>query len=209
MMWKIPMPADMNKVVEIYQTIIKSAPFGTYAPLATFSCGLAREKQKKWPDAVRFYEDILDKYPKNDLIDDAQYQIGFVWMKAARQPEYDQTAAQKGIEAFQDYLARYKRSDKTEQATENIAMLSQRLSGGSLSVARFYDKTGNYPAALVYYNEVLTQSPDSTQGQEARQRKRILEDLISEAKQQTSPGDKSKISLRSNTTPQPRSLPTP
>ena len=209
MMWKIPMPADMNKVIEVYQTIIKSAPFGSYAPLATFSCGLAREKQKKWPEAVQFYEDVLDKYPKNDLIDDSQYQIGFVWMKAARQPEYDQTAAQKGIEAFQDYLARYKRSDKTEQATENIAMLSQRLSGGSLSVARFYDKTGNYPAALVYYNEVLTQSPDSVQGKEARQRKRILEDLITEAKQQSDPADKSKISLRSNAQPQPRSLPSP
>jgi outer membrane protein assembly factor BamD len=209
MMWKIPMPADMNKVVEIYQTIIKAAPFGSYAPLATFSCGLAREKQKKWPEAVKFYEEILDKYPKNDLIDDAQYQIGYVWTKAARQPEYDQTAAQKGIEAFQDYLARYKRSDKTEQATENIAMLQQRLSGGSLSVARFYDKAGNYPAALVYYNEVLTQTPDSPQGQEARQRKRVLEDLISETKQQTNPGDKSKVSFRSNPQAQPRNLQNP
>ena len=209
MMWKIPMPADMNKVVEIYQTIIKAAPFGSYAPLATFSCGLAREKQKKWPEAVKFYEEILDKYPKNDLIDDAQYQIGYVWTKAARQPEYDQTAAQKGIEAFQDYLARFKRSDKTEQATENIAMLQQRLSGGSLSVARFYDKAGNYPAALVYYNEVLTQTPDSPQGQEARQRKRVLEDLISETKQQTSPADKSKVSFRSNPQAQPRNLQNP
>ena len=209
MMWKIPMPADMNKVVEIYQTIIKAAPFGSYAPLATFSCGLAREKQKKWPEAVKFYEEILDKYPKNDLIDDAQYQIGYVWTKAARQPEYDQTAAQKGIEAFQDYLARFKRSDKTEQASENIAMLQQRLSGGSLSVARFYDKAGNYPAALVYYNEVLTQTPDSPQGQEARQRKRILEDLISETKQQTNPADKSKISFRSNPQAQPRNLQNP
>ena len=209
MMWKIPMPADMNKVVEIYQTIIKAAPFGSYAPLATFSCGLAREKQKKWPEAVKFYEEILDKYPKNDLIDDAQYQIGYVWTKAARQPEYDQTAAQKGIEAFQDYLARFKRSDKTEQATENIAMLQQRLSGGSLSVARFYDKAGNYPAALVYYNEVLTQTPDSPQGQEARQRKRVLEDLISETKQQSTPADKSKISFRSNPQAQPRNLPNP
>ena len=209
MMWKIPMPADMNKVVEIYQTIIKAAPFGSYAPLATFSCGLAREKQKKWPEAVKFYEEILDKYPKNDLIDDAQYQIGYVWTKAARQPEYDQTAAQKGIEAFQDYLARFKRSDKTEQATENIAMLQQRLSGGSLSVARFYDKAGNYPAALVYYNEVLTQTPDSPQGQEARQRKRVLEDLISETKQQTTPADKSKVSFRSNPQAQPRNLQNP
>jgi len=209
MMWKIPMPADMNKVVEIYQTIIKAAPFGSYAPLATFSCGLAREKQKKWPEAVKFYEEILDKYPKNDLIDDAQYQIGYVWTKAARQPEYDQTAAQKGIEAFQDYLARFKRSDKTEQATENIAVLQQRLSGGSLSVARFYDKAGNYPAALVYYNEVLTQTPDSPQGQEARQRKRVLEDLISETKQQTNPADKSKVSFRSNPQAQPRNLQNP
>jgi outer membrane protein assembly factor BamD len=209
MMWKIPMPADMNKVVEIYQTIIKAAPFGPYAPLATFHCGLAREKQKKWPEAVKYYDEILDKYPKNDLIDDAQYQIGYVWSKAARQPEYDQTAAQKGIEAFQDYLARFKRSDKTEQATENIAMLQQRLSGGSLSVAKFYDKAGNYPAALVYYNEVLTQTPDSPAGQEARQRKRVLEDLISETKQQTKTPDKSKISFRSNPQAQPRNVPNP
>lgn len=205
MLWKIPMPADMNKVVKIYETIIRAAPFGSYAPLATFSCGLARERQKKWPDAVNFYEEVLDKYPKNDLIDDAQYQIGYVWMKAAREPQYDQTAAQKGIEAFQDYLARFKRSDKTEQAAENVEMLRQRLSGGSLSVARFYDKAGNYPAALVYYNEVLSQSPDSPQGQEARQRKRVLEDLLSEAKQQSTPPDRSKISLRHQA--EPRNVP--
>ena len=209
MMWKIPMPADMNKVVEIYQTIIRAAPFGPYAPLATFSCGLAREKQKKWPEAVKFYEDVMDKYPKNDLIDDAQYQIGFVWMKAARQPEYDQTAAQKGIEAFQDYLIRFKRSDKTEQAAENVAMLQQRLSGGSLSVAKFYEKSGNYTAALVYYNEVITQSPDSPQGQEARQRKRVLEDLISETKSASTPTDQKKLSFRSNQAPTPRNLPSP
>ena len=205
MLWKIPMPADMNKVVKIYETIIRVAPFGPYAPLATFSCGLAREKQKKWPEAVKFYEEVLDKYPKNDLIDDAQYQIGFVWMKAAREPQYDQTAAQKGIEAFQDYIVRFKRSDKTEQAAENIEMLKQRLSGGSLSVARFYDKTGNYPAALVYYNEVLSQTPDSPQGQEARQRKRVLEDLLTEARQQSAPANPSKISLRHQA--EPRSVP--
>jgi outer membrane protein assembly factor BamD len=158
---------------------------------------------------VKFYEDILDKYPKNDLIDDAQYQIGYVWMKAARQPEYDQTAAQKGIEAFQDYLARFKRSDKTEQASENIQVLQQRLSGGSLSVARFYDKSGNYPAALVYYNEVITQTPDSPQGQEARQRKRALEESISEAKQQAPDPNKAKISFRSNPQPQPDRVPNP
>lgn len=209
MMWKIPMPADMNKVVEIYQTIIRAAPFGPYAPLATFSCGLAREKQKKWPEAVKFYEEVIDKYPKNDLIDDAQYQIGYVWSKAAREPEYDQTAAQKGIEAFQDYLIRFKRSDKTEQAAENVAMLQQRLSGGSLSVAKFYEKSGNYTAALVYYNEVITQSPDSMQGQEARQRKRVLEDLISETKAPSTTADQKKISFRSNQTPAPRNLPPP
>jgi len=205
MLWKIPMPADMNKVVKIYETIIRVAPFGPYAPLASFSCGLAREKQKKWPEAVKFYEEVLDKYPKNDLVDDAQYQIGFVWMKAAREPQYDQTAAQKGIEAFQDYMVRFKRSDKTEQAAENIEMLKQRLSGGSLSVARFYDKAGNYPAALVYYNEVLSQTPDSPQGREARQRKRVLEDLLTESKQQTAPADRSKISLRHQA--EPRNVP--
>jgi len=205
MLWKIPMPADMNKVVKIYETIIRSAPFGPYAPLATFSCGLARERQKKWPEAVKFYEEVLDKYPKNDLIDDAQYQIGFVWMKAAREPQYDQTAAQRGIEAFQDYLARFKRSDKTEQAAENIEVLKKRLSGGSLSVARFYEKAGNYPAAVVYYKEVLSQSPDSAEAQEAKQKVSVLENLLTEAKDASTPPNRSKISLRHQA--EPRSVP--
>ena len=84
-------------------------------------------------------------------------------------------------------------------------MLKQRLSGGSLSVARFYDKSGNYQAALVYYNEVLSQTPDSPQGQEAKQRKRVLEELISETKQSAAPVDKSKISLRHQA--EPRTVP--
>lgn len=207
MLWKIPLPADMNKVVKIYETIIRVAPFGPYAPLATFSCGLARERQKKWPEAVKFYEDVLDKYPKNDLIDDAQYQIGYVWMKAAREPGYDQTAAQKGIEAFQDYLARFKRSDKTEQAAENIEALKQKLSGGTLSVARFYEKSGNYPAAVFYYKDVISQNPNSSHRKEAEEKIRVLESLISEAKRQSTPPDRSKISLRQN--PEPRNLPPP
>jgi len=126
-------------------------------------------------------------------------------MKAAREPQYDQTAAQRGIEAFQDYLARFKRSDKTEQAAENIDVLKKRLSGGSLSVARFYEKAGNYPAAVVYYKEVLSQSPDSAEAQEAKQKVGVLENLLTETKDSASPPDRSKISLRHQT--EPRSVP--
>jgi len=204
----------MNKVVEIYETIIRTAPFGPYAALATFSCGLARERQgaDKLPEAVKFYEEVLDKYPKSDLIDDAQYQIGYAWMRSAMadpNPEYDQTAAQRGMEAFQDYLTTFRRGDKTEQASENIELLKVRLGGGSMAVAQFYERAGNLTAAITYYNDVESRSPDSPLGKEAGRRKKILQGQISELRQQTEAPDQTKISFRSSSKPQPRNVPTP
>ena len=214
MFWKIPLPPDMNKVVEIYETIIRTAPFGPYAALATFSCGLARERQgaDKLEKAVKFYEEVLDKYPKSDLIDDAQYQIGYAWMRSAMadpDPEYDQTAAQRGMEAFQDYLTTYKRGDKTDQAAENIELLKTRLGGGSMAVAQFYERAGNLTAAITYYSDVESRAPDSPLGKEAGRRKKILQGQISDLQQQGSAPDRTKISFRSNPAPQPHNLPPP
>jgi outer membrane protein assembly factor BamD len=177
-LWKIPLLPSMDRTVKIYQAVIKNAPYGKYAAKAYFNMGQAREKQKKWSDAIAAYNMILDKYPNDPLADDAQYQIGYAWFRASSEADYDQSAARKSIEGFQDYLAKFPNSDKREQAKEYIEILNGRQVQGSFNIAKFYDRQKNYKAAFIYYNDVIQINPESEQSQQAKARIEAIRPLI-------------------------------
>jgi outer membrane protein assembly factor BamD len=177
--WKIPVGPSMDRTVEMYERIIKNAPYGTWAPPSQFKIGLARENQHRYTDAVDAYQNVIDNYPTNPVAADAQYQIGYAWMNASRSGDYDMGAARKAIDAFQDYLVRYPTSDKAEQAQENIEHLGQRQTQGAFEIAQFYEKAVSDDkadplkfkrAAYIYYNEVVREDPNCPDAQKAKKR---------------------------------------
>jgi len=176
--WKIPVGPSMDKTVDMYNQIIKNAPYGTYAAQAEFKIGLAREQQRKFTDAVDAYQKVLDDYPNSAVASNAQYQIGYAWMRAASSANYDQSAARKAIEAFQDYMVRYPNSDKTAQAQDNIQKLGHEQTQGALNIAQFYEKQHDTRAAFIYYNEVVREDPNSPQAQLAKKRIQELRPLV-------------------------------
>ena len=168
--WKIPVGPSMDRTVEMYNQVIKNAPYGTYAAQCQFNIGLAREQQRKYTDAVDAYQKVLDNYPTSSVASNAQYQIGYAWMRSSINGDYDQGAARKAIDAFQDYLVRYPTSDKAAQAQENIQKLGQKQTQGAFNVAQFYETQHDPRAAFIYYNEVVREDPNSSQAQLAKKR---------------------------------------
>ena len=168
--WKIPVGPSMDRTIEMYQRIIKNAPYGDFAPQCQFNMGLAKEKQRKYTDAVDAYQIVLDNYPTSSVAADAQYQIGYAWMKSSISGDYDMGAAKKATDAFQDYLVRYPNSDKAVQAQDNIKKLGQKQTQGAYDVAKFYETQHDPRAAFIYYNEVVREDPNSAQAQLAKKR---------------------------------------
>src|ERR1700677_862812 len=168
--WKIPVGPSMERTVEMYQRVIKNAPYGSYAPQCQFNIGLAREQQRKYDDAVDAYQTVLDNYPASSVAANAQYQIGYAWMRSCQLGDYDMGAAKKAADAFQDYLVRYPDSDKSVQAQENIRRLGQKQTQGAFDIAKFYETQHQTRAAFIYYNEVLREDPTSEQAVLAKKR---------------------------------------
>jgi outer membrane protein assembly factor BamD len=166
----VPTLPSMPKAQEMFRKIVTNAPFSKIAPLAQYGIGQALEKQGSIVSAVNAYQQVVDRYPNNDVAADAMYQIGYVYFQASRETGYDQTAAVRAQEAFEDFLVRYPNSSKVAQAQDNLKALQGRKSTDSYNIARFYDKQKNYKAAYVYYNEVLQQQPDSQEAQRAKER---------------------------------------
>jgi len=176
--WKIPVGPSMDRTIDMYERIVKNAPYGTYAPQCQFNIGLAREKQRRFSDAVDSYQKVLDNYPTSPVASNAQYQMGYAWMTSSTSGDYDLGAAKKAIDAFQDYLVRYPSSDKAVQAQENIVKLSQKQTQGAFDVAKFYETQHDPRGAFIYYNEVVREDPNSSQAQLAKKRIQELRPVV-------------------------------
>lgn len=174
----VPIASSMSRAQEMFEGIIKRAPFSRQAPLAQFNLGQCFEKQGKYPEAIQAYQQVVSKYPGDAIADDAQYQLGYVLLRQSREGSYDRAASMKANEAFEDFVNRYPNSEKVPQARENMRLLQGGVVKGSLDVAKFYDKTKQYRAAVIYYNEVIQQQPGTPDADYAKARIETLRSQV-------------------------------
>src|SRR5450755_291537 len=166
----IPVKASMDKSIEIFAGIVRSAPYGRYTARAQFNIGRATEKEGNAEAAVLAYQAVVEKFPDDPLAADAQYQIGYLWQKSAASGVKDAKATKNAKLGYEDFLYRYPKSEKSAQARENLVKLEQRQTASSFQVAKFYDKQKNYRAAVIYYNDVIRQLPGSSQADQSKKR---------------------------------------
>ena len=176
----VPTLPSMSKAQEMFRKIVVNAPYSRIAPLAQYGIGQALEKSGAIKASVNAYQQVVDRYPNSGVAADAQYQIGYVYLQASRETGYDQTAAVRSQESFEDFLLKYPNSEKASQAQDNLKTLQGRKTSDAYNIARFYDKQKNYKAAYVYYNEVLQQQPSSAEADQAKKRMDQLRSRVGE-----------------------------
>ncbi|MDQ2868491.1 MAG: outer membrane protein assembly factor BamD [Verrucomicrobiota bacterium] len=166
----IPLTTSMDRAVDVFAAIVRTAPYGKYTARAQFDIGLARQKQGADAAALDAFQAVVDKYPKEPIAADAQYQIGYLHYSNTRRGSNDAGSINKAETGFQDFLFRYPKSEKANQAEQDLNRLEQRATTDAFKVAKFYDKQKKYRAAVIYYNEVIRQQPSSTASVRAKRR---------------------------------------
>ena len=166
----VPVASSMSRAQEMFETLIKRAPFSKWAPLAQFNVGQAFEKQGKYPEAIAAYQQVVTKYSSDSTAANAQYQIGYVLQKEAREGSYDRAQTMKAREAYEDFVNRHPENEKAPQARENLKQIEGGSAKGTLDVAKYYDKTKQYKAAVIYYNDVIKQQPGTPDAEYAKNR---------------------------------------
>jgi outer membrane protein assembly factor BamD len=177
---------SMARAQQIFENIVKTAPFSKWAPLAEFYAGQSLEKQEQPDQAIADYQEVISRYPTDPAAADAQYQIGYVYFVQSR-TAYDTAAAEKAQEAFEDFLARYPTSEKAPQAQDNIKTLQNHVNSGAVQIAKYYDKKKNYKAAVIYYEEVIQEQPGTADAKSAQARIDAIKAKVGDAALQPGP----------------------
>ena len=124
--------------------------------------GTARDKQKNYPLAVKAYERAADRYNDRPTVAaEALFRAGTSYRKQAAAAEYDQSTAGKAIATYTDFMALFPNDARVPEAQNAIAAMKTEQARGNFQIAEFYEKRGKLNGALVYFNEVLVQDPNS------------------------------------------------
>ena len=170
-LWYVIPFRSMDRTSEMYAKIVKNGPYSDIAPQAQMKIGAAREKQKNYPMAVKAYELAADRYQdRPQVAADALYRAGLAFNKQAQTADYDQSTAGQAIATFTDFMTLYPNDNRVTEAQDIITSLKAEQARGNFRTAKFYEKRKRWAGALVYYNEVLLQDPNSAQATEARER---------------------------------------
>ena len=167
----IPFFPSMERTAEMYTKIVKDGAYSDVAPQAQLKIGAAREKQSNFPKAVKAYELAADRYnDRPPVASEALFRAALAYNKQAQTAEYDQSTAAQAIATFTDFMTLYPNDPRVPQAQNIITSLKGEQARGNFQTAKFYEKYKKWNGALVYYNEVLVQDPNSPYATEARQR---------------------------------------
>lgn len=167
----IPLYRSMDKTADMFEKIVRTGPYSDVAPQAQIKIGIAREKQKKFPEAVKAYERAADRYSDQPAVAaEATFRAGTAHRKQAQRAEYDQSAAAAAIDSYTDFVTLFPGDPRVKQAQKTMDELRSEQARGNYEIARYYEKQHKIQGALVYYNEVLLLDPASKLADESRRR---------------------------------------
>jgi outer membrane protein assembly factor BamD len=174
----LPLFRSMERTVKMYEQIIQSGPYSDVAPQAQLSIGAARENQTTFFNKVDPFQQALQAYLKaadryfddREIASEAVFRAGNAYFQQARKADYDQTMAGQAIATFNDFIVLYPNDPRVPEARILIAQLRTEQARGSFATARYYERRKRWSGALIYYNEVLLQDPNSPYAEPARQK---------------------------------------
>lgn len=168
-----------ERAAKVYQDVVEEAPYSEMTPDALMRLGQVYMKSGDYLMAAWAFQQVADRYPGTAKAEEALFRVAESHAQRSLPPEYDQSATDDAIEAFQFYLTAYPRGRFAEEAAAQLARLRAKRAESLLIVARFYERKGSISAARVYYEEILRDWADTPAAGEAREALAAIERALS------------------------------
>ncbi|MEZ5302743.1 MAG: tetratricopeptide repeat protein [Verrucomicrobiales bacterium] len=170
----IPKKLNRDLVVEMFEKIIKNAPYTKEAADSQFAIGEIYEDLDDDLKAVGAYQAVVDNYADSAKATEARYRIGSINKAKVDRGSYDPANLREAKEQMADVVLTAPDSEQAIEAREVIETFTDAEIEKHYEVAKFYEKKGNTRAAAIYYNEIL-KTPGSSRYDDART---ALEEIV-------------------------------
>ena len=144
-----------KKIIGMLEKVAGNAPRSGTAAKASYKIGDIYASEGRVADAVAAFRKVVVDYPTYPEAPEAQFRIGEVLLKEAREGNQDQANLDRAEEALRDYLSQFPGHRRNSEARSLLSNIGGRDLQNTFDIARFYEKKGDTSSAKFYYQEVI------------------------------------------------------
>ena len=170
---QIVMGAD-DRVIDVFRTVIKNAPYGKYAPLAQYKIGLFLKEKGMYQEARDEFEKTINDYPNSEWAKAAKFQVAMADTQRSSEAQREQKVTSIALDEFKEFVTNHPDSELTAQAKTQIANLRSKEAENNFVIAKYYEKQKNFKSAIVYYKDIVNKYADTSWGPQALERLKVL-----------------------------------
>ncbi|MDD2679564.1 MAG: outer membrane protein assembly factor BamD [Candidatus Omnitrophica bacterium] len=170
----VTLPVE-NPAIEILAKVVENSTYGPLAPKAEYKLGLLLKGLERYYEAEDAFNKVISNYPDSEWAEPAKFQIASCRAAVSRGPDYDQGAMQDAKQKFEEFVKEHPDAVLSKEAEDNIGKLREKEAAASYNIAVFYEKQKAYPAARIYYENVIANYSDSPWAVKALERLRAME----------------------------------
>jgi outer membrane protein assembly factor BamD len=152
---------DYTKAKELFNLIVTQDPASDVADDAQYYLGEAYFGNEEYRLAAFAYNRLRQSFPSSPYYKDAFFRASESYYMGSLPADRDQKETKYAIDQFRAFLQYYPQDSLSVTAKARLVELRSRLAKKDFLIAEQYMDLDDYRAALVYYDRVIAEYPDT------------------------------------------------
>jgi outer membrane protein assembly factor BamD len=153
-----------------FDEVERQHPYSIWARRAQIMAAYSYYLVNRYDDAILAAQRFVQLHPGNPDVPYAQYLIASCYYEQITDVGRDQKMTQRALDALKEIVDRYPNSEYSRDARLKMDLAHDHLAGKEMAIGRYYEKRGQYVAAINRYRTVIDHFQTTTHVPEALHR---------------------------------------
>jgi outer membrane protein assembly factor BamD len=158
---------DARVAAALFDEVERQHPYSPWARRAQLMSAFSYYIQQDYTNTIATAQRFLSIHPGNKDAPYAYYLIALSYYEQITDVDRDQKITEQALTALNDVQRRYPNSEYASDARLKIDLVNDHLAGKEMEIGRFYERTGQWLAAQLRFQNVVKDYQTTTHIPEA------------------------------------------
>lgn len=158
---------DVRVAAALFDEVERQHPYSPWARRAQLMSAFSYYVQQDYTKAIESAQRFLSIHPGNKDAPYAYYLIALSYYEQINDVDRDQKITEQALTALQDVQRRYPDSEYAADARLKVDLVNDHLAGKEMEIGRFYQRTGQWLASEIRFQNVVEKYQTTSHAAEA------------------------------------------
>jgi outer membrane protein assembly factor BamD len=161
---------NYGTAAKIFDAVEQQHPYSVWATRAQLMAAYADYEGLRYDDAIDALTRFIELHPGNPHVDYAYYMRAICYYEQIADIRRDQRASQQAYEGFNEVIRRFPETTYARDASFKLDLTRDHLAAKEMDIGRYYEREGNYIAAVNRFKTVVDRFQTTSHVPEALER---------------------------------------